>query len=262
MQIATRRPQKQLLRFVSNQTYHVRPGGSVGAVENCYLQFRANSIYDICDGNNGNGSLNQPSTWIPQDSTIYGPSLTEINAEGFEDWRARFSHFTVIGSKISVSYEPYGIQGEQNAVQVPTTVYVNLAGNQSQIGPGTQMSAINKLPYTKRASIVPSQTNSTTSGLLSTSTFGNAGVRLYSFYSAKKFEGISDVMDNEQLKGAMLASPAAPQEQAFFTVGLRNTIPSVAAGDRMPQGIMRIRLEYITMLTEPSSTNQVSALPQ
>ena len=206
MQIATRRPQKQLLRFVSNQTYHVVPGGSVGGVENVYLQFRANSIYDICDGNNGNGSLNNASTWIPQDSTLYGPSNTEINAEGWEDWKLRFSHFTVIGSKISVSYEPFGIASQTSAVQVPTTVYVNLAGNQSQIGPGTQMSAINKLPYTKRASIVPSQTNSTSSGLLSTSNMGNAGVRLYSFYSAKKFEGISDVMDNEQLKGRMFPS--------------------------------------------------------
>lgn len=253
LQIATRRNTKQVLRFVSNQCYDVTPGGSVGGVENVFLRFRANSIYDIMQAN---GSLNAPTTWNPQDNTKYGPSVTTINAEGFDDWKDRYAQFTVIGSKIQVTYEPYGISSGSNAA-VPATVYVNLAGNPSMISTGTEMSAINELPYTKRASIVPSQTHSTSSGLISSSYRGNGGVRLYHHYSAKKFEGVTDVADNDQLKGAMLSAPQSPQEQSFFTVGLRNTIPTTAAADRMPRGIMRVKIEYITLLTEPTSTNRV-----
>lgn len=142
---------------------------------------------------------------------------------------------------------------------MPTTAYINLAGNTSQIATGTEMSIINELPYTKRASMVPSQTNSQQGGLVSSSTWGNNGVRLFHFYSTKSFEGVKDVSDNEQLKGAMLASPAVPNEGSFFTVGLRNTIPSGTATDRMLNGILRIKIEYITLLTEPTSTNKVQA---
>ena len=107
--------------------------------------------------------------------------------------------------------------------------------------------------------MVPSQTNSQQGGLVSSSTWANNGVRLFHFYSTKSFEGVSDVTDNEQLKGAMLASPAVPNEGSFFTVGLRNTIPSATATNRMLNGILRVKIEYITMLTEPTSTNRVQA---
>lgn len=259
LQIATRRNTKQVLRFVSNQCFDVTPGGSVGGVENVFLKFRANSIYDINVGNTGNGALNAPSTWAAQDPSVYGPSQATINAEGFSDWQDRYSHFTVLGSKIQVTYEPYGISsGSNNAV--PATVYVNLAGNTSQISTGTEMSEINKLPYTKRASIVPSKTHSTSSGLISSSFRGNGGVRLFHYYSTKSFEGVTNVNDNEQLRGAMLASPGVPDEGSFFTVGLRNTIPTTAPADRMPRGILRVKIEYITLLTEPTSTNRVQEI--
>lgn len=255
LQIATRRNTKQVLRFVSNQCYKVIPGGNVGGMENVFLKFRANSIYDINVGNSGNGALNANGTWDPQDAAAYGPSQATINAEGWDDWKDRYSHFTVLGSKISVTYEPIGIDGAN--VAVPCTAYINLAGNTSQIATGSEMSLINKLPYTKRASMVPAQTNSQGGGLVSSSTWNNQGVRMYHFYSTKSFEGVKDVSDNEQLKGNMLSSPAVPQEGSFFTVGLRNTIPSGTATDRMLNGILRVKIEYITLLTEPTSTNKV-----
>ena len=257
LQIATRRNTKQVLRFVANQCYKVIPGGSVGGLENTFLKFRANSIYDINLGTLGNGSLNPVNTWDAQDPSKYGPTQGTINAEGWDDWQGRYAHFTVLGSKIQVTYEPFGIPSGAGLVQVPSTVYVNLAGNTSQISTGTEMSAINELPYTKRAQIIPGMTNSTQSGALSTNNFSNAGVRLYQHYSTKSFEGVADVADNEQLKGDMLGTPGVPDEGSFYTIGIRNTIPSTGANDRMPQGILRVKIEYITLLTEPTSTNQV-----
>lgn len=257
LQIATRRNTKQMLRFVSNQTYKVNPGGSVGGMENVFLKFRANSIYDINVGNSGNGALNANLTWIPQDASKYGPSQPIVNAEGWDDWNTRYAHFQVLGSKIQMTYEPIGIDGA-NVAQA-CTAYINLAGNTSQIGTGTEMSQINELPYTKRASMVPAQTNSQGGGLVSNSTWSNNGVRLFHFYSTKSFEGVNDVTDNEQLKGNMLSAPAVPQEGSFFTIGLRNTIPSSTPSNRMLNGILRVKIEYITLLTEPTSTNRVQA---
>ena len=246
-----------MLRFVSNQCYKVIPGGTVGGMENVFLKFRANSIYDINLGNSGNGALNANLTFIAQDPSKYGPTQPLVNAEGWDDWVSRYAHFTVLGSKIQSTYEPIGIDGAN--VAVPTTAYINLAGNTTQISTGTEMSRINELPYTKRASMVPSQTNSQQGGLVSSSTWGNNGVRLFHFYSTKSFEGVSDVADNEQLKGSMLTNPAIPDEGSVFTVGLRNTIPSGTATDRMLNGILRVKIEYIVLLTEPTSTNQVQA---
>lgn len=257
LQIATRRNTKQILRFVSNQCFKVKPGGSVGGVENTFLRFRANSIYDINQGSSGNGSLNPPGTWTPQDPSIYGPTQAIINADGWDEWKDRYAQYTVLGSKISCTYEPFGTEG--GAVQVPSTVYINLAGNASQISTGTEMSQINKLPYTKRAGIIPSSTTSQSSGQINTSNDSNSGVRLYHHYSTKSFEGVSDVADNSQLKGSMLSAPAVPQELSYFTVGIRNTIPTTAAADRMPVGILRVKIEYIALLTEPTSTNNVQA---
>lgn len=257
LQIATRRNTKQMLRFVSNQTFKVNPGGSVGGMENVFLKFRANSIYDINIGNSGNGALNANLTWLAQDPTRYGPTQPIINAEGWDDWQARYAHFQVLGSKIQMTYEPIGVDGA-NVAQA-CTAYINLAGNTTQISTGTEMSQINQLPYTKRASMVPAQTNSQQGGLVSNSTWANNGVRLFHFYSAKSFEGVNDVTDNEQLKGNMLASPAVPQEGSYFTIGLRNTIPSTSTNNRMLSGILRVKIEYITMLTEPTSTNRVQA---
>jgi len=103
------------------------------------------------------------------------------------------------------------------------------------------------LPYTKRASIIQDP--------------GVSGKRLYQFYSAKKFEGVNDVLDNSNLRGRM-GTGAVPNETAFYNVGIVPTIANVLGGTtntRIPQGLMRIKLEYIVKLTEPTLTNQVSA---
>ena len=244
LQIADRRNLSQTLRFVTNQTYLVKPGGNVGGMENVYLSIRANSIYNIMKDN---GSHNAATTWTSQDPTAYGSSVSP-NATGWDQWNTRYRHFTVLGSKISITYEPTGVDASLNPV--PTTVYVNLSGATGTIAVGSEMSVINKLPYTKRASIVPNL-NQPGNGKI----YG--GVRLTQSYSAKKFEGVKDVLDNKQLSGQF--SGVLPEEKSYYTVGLRNTIPSGATNDRMQAGIMRIKVEYITRCSEPTDTNFVQA---
>ncbi len=245
IQIATRRNKSQILRFVTNQTYKVKPGGTVGGMENTWLAFRANSIYDIMYHN---GVMNSNGTWTSQDSAEYGPAVNP-NATGWAEWTHRYQHFTVLGAKITATFEPIGVSDGET--QVPTTMYIGVAGEPNLMNAGTEMSAINKFPYFNRGSLVPGRQYS------STSQMSGQGVRLVKTYSAKKFEGVKDVADNDQLRGSF--DGHQPEERSYFYVGIRNTIPSGAAADRMPEGLMRIKVEYITKLTEPTESNQVQA---
>ena len=108
------------------------------------------------------------------------------------------------------------------------------------------MDSISKLPYYKRAQILGSATQG----------FGQ-GKRLYQFYSAKKFEGVKDVVDNSQLRGRFPNQTTGdplnqPGEQSFFYYGIVNTVPAAVAPSA---GIMRIRVEYIVHLSEPTNSN-------
>lgn len=260
LQIATRRNKSQVLRFVSNQIYKVRPGGTVGGMENVFLRLRANSIYDIMQAD---GSANAPGTWTPQDPASYGTSVTTVNADGWSDWYDRYFHFTVIGSKITVVFEPTGVNNASSTATnaVPCAVYIVKSGSNTAIATGTEMSDINKLPYTVKGHITPQNSTFGSAGSATYRSTTQAGCALSMGYSAKKFEGVKDVRDNEQLKGAMGSSPATPDEKSYFTVGLRNIIPSGAASDTMVSGVMSIKIEYITLLSEPTTSNQVQLRP-
>lgn len=237
-----------MLRFVKNLTYHVAPGT---LCENINISVRANSIYDILYQN---GSLNQPSVWNAQDPA-YNPTHGLVcNADGYAEWNERFQHFTVLGSKIQVTYQPIqaGHDSTGLTAYTPSTLFITLAGHPDQITTTTPMREIVKLPYLKRGQVMANSVDA-------------SGVRLYSFYSAKKFEGVKDVMDNAKLKGSfanVINTPHQPVESSFFNIGIVPTQYQNLGQSSVPvqpQGIMRVKVEYIVKLTEPTDTNQVSA---
>jgi len=243
LQVATRRTNSQMLRFVKNMTFGVNPQA---LSENIFLTIRANSINNIMV--NGGGQ-NQGGTWTAQDPLNYGSAVAVVNADGWDDWNLRFQHFTVLGSKCQVTYEPIDVQYEPSGAPkfIPSTLYINLSGVNGAIDPLTACKDVIKKPYTKRAQILQSSMA--------------GGKRLYSFYSAKKFEGVSDVLDNSNLRGR-LGTGTPPSENSFFNIGLVPTINSALGGavsQTSPSGIMRVKMEYIVKLTEPTLTNEVSA---
>lgn len=248
LQIATRRPNSETLRFVKNLTYYVMP--QTAMTENIFLSIRANSIYDILYQN---GKLNQAGTWNAQDPEYNPSSGLVVNADGYNDWNERFQHFCVLGSKVQVTYQPNtgGHDATGTSARVPSTLYITLSGAPDQVTHMTPMRSIAKLPYLKRAQIMANNEDA-------------SGARLYSFYSARKFEGVKDPSDNSQLKGNfsnVLQSPSEPHEKSYFNIGL---VPTAyqnvgSAGQPVaPGGIMRVKIEYIVRLTEPTDTNQVS----
>jgi hypothetical protein len=238
------------LRFVKNLTYSVLPGGTgtTPLQENAFLTIRANSIYDILFKD---GGQNQPGTWKSQ-AAEYAPGAGIVNADGYADWAARFNQFTCLGSKIQATFEP--LQQIADSVKDPATMYVVLSSGTGAVttSPATIDSIVN-LPYSSRVQVLQQGTNKS----------GGQGGRVYSFYSAKKFEGIRDPMSSSILRGHFgndQGAAAQPSEQSFYNIGLQHTMPPGRTGSTgvTPGGIFRVKIEYIVKLTEPTTSNQVS----
>lgn len=238
------RPNQRYLRFVKNLTWKITPNASIN--EHINFSIRANAIGDIMVIN---GAQLAPST-VKAQGLDYQPNTGAggqpiTNVESYDNWKSRFQHFCVLGSKLSLTYSPIGtLAGE------PSTLYCGVAGVSNQISVSTTMDTISKLPYYKRAQILGSSTQG----------FG-VGKRLYQFYSAKKFEGVKDVIDNQQLRGRFENSNTGdtylpPGEQSFFNFGIVNTVAN--PGSAPSPGIMRARVEYIVKLSEPTNTNQTT----
>jgi len=243
LQIATRRNPNQVLRFVVNQTYFL-DGTKADKGETSVLQFRANSIFQSQIPTSA-----IQDQWLSQDPDKYSNLIADgkqQNADGYAEWSSRYQHFCVLGSRIQSTFEP-ATTGQA------ATHFHHLSGVSNQITKDTQMKDINNLPYTYRNSI-----------MATTVQRGNTGSRMNQMYSARKFEGVSNVQDNSNLRGTFAGGP--PAEQSFFYVGVAPTTQKGATSPNVvPSGVMRIKLEYIVMLKEPTESNQVqvtsSAIP-
>jgi hypothetical protein len=238
LQVATRRPTTATLKFVKNLIYKVNPGGTDGTIENTYLTLRANSIYNILQQD---GGVQSAGTWTPQDSA-YAPGNV-VNAEGYSDWKDRFQHYTVLGSKLSAVFTPQNDSNDAREIN-EATFYLSKAGGTGEVNALTAAKDINKMPYTRKTAIKAGETGIGKGGSLSMN------------YSAKKFEGLRNVIDNATMKGQFgnaYASASQPTERSYFNIGIVQTIPATALP---PKGILKIQLSYIVKLTEPTGTNR------
>lgn len=247
IQIATRRNKQQTLRFVLNQTYVVDPD-ALAAGKTAVLSYRANSIYS---SHMPTGS-NAVQVFKSQDPAKYNnngqldPVISQ-NADGWDDWTERFQHFCVTGSKITYTFEPTG-------TGAPAILVSHLSGVAGAITTDTASARLNELPYTTRHSLA---TQGVTSGINA-----STGIRGAKMYSARKFEGVKDPEDNSNLRGrfanANLNPPttgANPGEQSFFYLAFAPVDP--ATQSKMPQGVLRVKIEYIVQLKEPTESNKV-----
>jgi len=245
IQIATRRPMSAFLKFTKNLVYKVNPGGDSTTIgENTYLTIRANSIYNILQQD---GGVQSTGTWFPQDPA-YAPGQV-VNAEGYNQWKDRFQHFCVLGSQIKANFIPLNQDNETHREQEEATVYITLAGATGVVNNTTDMKDINKMPYLRKATV-----RAGVQGI-------GKGASLIHNYSAKKFEGIKSVVDNSTMKGQFdnsYASASQPNERSYFNVGICRTVPQNVVP---PRGMLRIQINYIVKLTEPTISNQVSVNP-
>ena len=93
--MATIGTKSAVLVFRKQLVYKVNPGGNSlasNALECVYLTFRANSIYQIFQQT---GSVNHTGVWTSQNALEYSPGVN-CNADGYDNWKTRFQHFTVL----------------------------------------------------------------------------------------------------------------------------------------------------------------------
>lgn len=248
IQIATKRNQNQRLKFVVNQTWIVDPTVLANG-KSAVLSFRANSIYQS-HMPTGDSTTN---AFISQNPSKYNNNgqrdpVIQQNADGWNEWTNRYQHFCVTGSKITYSFEP-------TSTGAPAILLSHLSGVGSAITTDTSSAFMNELPFSKRHSLSTSPLFNVTSG----------GCRGSLTYSVRKFEGVVDPEDNNNLRGRFanpnLTTPtvgATPGEQSFFYLALACINP--ADTNKMPKGVLRVKIEYITQMKEPTETNQIQVI--
>jgi len=247
VQIATKRNFNQTLKFVTNQSWVLDPT-VLDVGKTLILQYSANSIFKshipvAADG--------QAAAYKSQSPTEYSNKLSSAiyqNADGYTDWQERYQHFCVSGSKITYTWEPSG-------TGAPTTFFCHMSGVTPAIISSTNSSAINKLPYINRHSI-------TTVGVTSPR---SAGIRGNMKYSARKFEGVKDPDDNSNLRGRFGNSNSGgvglpPGEQTYFLLAMAPVDPTTDT--KMPSGVLRVKIEYIVKLKEPTESNKIQVQPR
>lgn len=259
IQIATRRKKSDVLKFVKNLTYQINPNiKSDGSQHMFFLQLRANSIWDMVNNYYPQQSIHD-ELWQEQDNdyALVGTGHdVHFSADGFSAWEDRYASFTVLGSKITVTYEPILNVSSNVQAAPPTTLFLQKSFEEDNgIDPNSHNSGnLNKLPYMRRAQILTARVGRMGKGGIVTSSF-----------SAKKGFAITDIMDNKELTGSFGVPPdlniKPPEKQAYYNIYLAQTVKrndeSSVDAIPMPRGIMRIQVEYITKLTDPTQTNQV-----
>lgn len=247
IQIATKRNMNQTLKFVINQTYVVDPTDLANG-KSAVLSYRANSIFHSHMPTGATAS----NPFKSQDPAKYNNDgqanpVIQQNADGWDQWTERYQHFCVVGSKITYTFEPTG-------TGAPSILCSHLSGVSSAVTTDTTSAKLNTLPYVKRHSLA---TQGVTSGINA-----STGIRGNMMYSARKFEGVKDPEDNSNLRGrfanSQLQTPtigATPGEQSFFYIIMAAVDPATSSS--MPQGVLRVKIEYITQLKEPTESNLI-----
>lgn len=251
IQIATKRNMNQTLKFVVNQTWVVDPTSQAAGLT-AVLSYRANSIFTSHMPTSVTATA---GLFKSQDPTKYSNngSLTPVisqNADGFDTWSDRYQHFTVTGSRMTYTFEP------MNA-GAPAVFCSHMSGVSGAVNVNTTAARLNELPYVKRHSIV----SQSLGGGIST-----PGIRGSMNYSARRFEGIKDPEDNSNLRGRFansLVTPpvvgATPSEQTFFYLALAPIDPSATTA--VGGGVLRVKIEYVVKLKEPTESNQIQVNP-
>ena len=166
---------------------------------------------------------------------LYDPDLTSTlghQPSGFDQWMRAYHSYRVIGAKIHVQCTPTGTGNI-----TPGYLGIYLAHTKNELSDiigdatGGMVSAIMEQPRNNTLRYAAGSNNST-----------GRYTRLIKTYSPKKFHGVQDLKDCEDLLGTHQTNPT---DQAIFTVY------QLTVGTNDP-GKMHclVKIDYITLLTD------------
>lgn len=260
LQIATQRQKNIRIKFVSNQQYQVccQSTGTNTYSETTFLAMRCNSIHAIMyrNGSQNIGGSSPSRSWGPVGSG-YGPGTATIDAEGVDLWKGKYNHFTVLGAKLTATFnttnvQDMGVDTTDTQRQGPVCCFIHKATAPDSIGVTTTAGDLLEKPYLVKQILMPSDTNT--------------GCTLSMGYSARAFEGIKgSVVGHDQLRGGLLDSGLThPTERSYYSIGICDargeSRPHNAGKERLPIMMINIHIEYVVALTEPSDV-QIAGIP-
>lgn len=141
---------------------------------------------------------------------------------GFDQWMAFYNHFTVIGSQLVAAF-----------IQPSSTAIPNIVGIKLQDSSTVETNLLDQIGDPRCHWDVSNTVSNSTSV-----------VKMQCNYSAKKFHGVKDVLDNDDLQGDTGASPT---EAAYYVVWAG---PPDQASDSATVYITGY-IEYLAILQEP-----------
>lgn len=171
-----------------------------------------------------------PGVQVFNASSCFDPDTTGIGHQprGFDQWMTMFDHYTVIGSKITVSYSVNG-QADDRAI----VLGVNLKDD------GTV--------YTDKNDYMEGRNVS--SKLVSGGATGDArSCTLTKHYSPKKFLGITKPLAGSLIRGSATSNPS---ENAYFHCWAAPT--GTADLDSIAYQVV---IDYLVVFTEPKNPSQ------
>lgn len=242
IQVASHRPKNALVRFQYNNTAYINQPIIGGVLETVAFALKCNSITQVFD--NTNFGAVGAITWQK-------PVSLTTTVDDFGDYGDRYEKYHVLSSKLTVQYMP-NKEEPTAGVNTQPVLYINKYNEltSNPIGNSTTAIQLDSDPHSRRVDIGQN------------SQYG--GGRLYDIYSARKFEGVSKVIDNQQL-GSHTTAGASPSEQSHWGVALAPVLsvyPSGVHPTAGTAGYLKIRVEYNVFMSEPNPvryTNPVAA---
>lgn len=248
IQRATKVPKTAMVKFVYDKTFlytpAALPSGTDPMVTGVIDVSCNNIIQPVNTGVSG-------GTWVAQ-----AGNATD-SVEGLDDWvgtsGGRYRKFMVLGSKIDVNTIASAPLGDLQ------TLYVNnyavgihkCTTGADDVKQTTQLPEIQKMPYTRLRNLTGALSSQVTSPMVP------QGGRVSDTYSAKKWEGVINVKDNTKLQSSVATSApgyVAPEEGGKFQLFFASREPK-STGKQVPAQLVRVKIEYITLLTDPITSD-------
>lgn len=233
-------PQSVMVRDTYQTQLKMTPSGTVNGASHYphIVHFDASSGFNIY-----NPTTTNRGTWLQLSGTL--ADLKSLNSVHPSLYRRGYSHYYVLGAKMSVSFQPtansQGVTTENN-LQVSCGISRDsafpAAGNVS----GTTLSGVTEAR------------NCTTRQILSNPTGASRNkVRMFSSYSPKQLLGIKDTTDAEDLKVSVI--DGKPLEQSFFWICIQG-LNGATIQDPVQQipMIVNVKIDYTLKFVEPNQS--------
>jgi hypothetical protein len=250
IQRATAVPKSALISFVTDKTFLYTPEAlpsGTDPLSTGILQVSCNNLITPMLGDVG--------TWTAQEGTA-GDAVEGLDdwlqhAPGGADGAGRYQTYTVLGAKCDINSIASHAGGT-----APTGGYVNNycvgihknSNDLSDVTAATQLPTIAKFPYTRIRNLTGALSGSGSGGV-------PQGGRLSDTYSAKKWEGVTDVKDNAQLHSTVEANVLkAPAVGGKWQIFVASREPK-STGKQVPPQLIRVKVQYTVLLTDPVTSN-------